>query len=307
MAIDFVCACGKKLRAKDEHAGRQTTCPQCGEQVIVPAPQIVDEAPAEPVTTSDLGFVARLDSLERENLALKRRCRRLLWGGAVSVLCAAILSAIPGILALRGLDRSLVTTAKPVASLPKTIEAEAFVLRDSSGKVRGEFSSHGETAFLSFSHDNGQRPVALSYNPNGLKGLTVFDGNGKARVSLGMTDEGPRLALLDQGEKIRMDATVKLDGWARLNVFGEEDLGGVNLSAHGDGQANIGIFAPEPDGLNGRKVRFGVRLDQEHAVNLLLKGKDAPSGILLSVGSDDTPGLDVINRDGEPFNARSGQ
>jgi membrane protein YdbS with pleckstrin-like domain/DNA-directed RNA polymerase subunit RPC12/RpoP len=37
--IDFKCLnCGKKLSAKDEHAGRKTSCPKCKHQISVPSP-----------------------------------------------------------------------------------------------------------------------------------------------------------------------------------------------------------------------------------------------------------------------------
>lgn len=35
MPIDVVCTCGKKLRAKDELAGRQVRCPSCGKALLV--------------------------------------------------------------------------------------------------------------------------------------------------------------------------------------------------------------------------------------------------------------------------------
>jgi len=35
--ITFTCPCGKQLAAKDEHAGKQTACPACGERLPIPA------------------------------------------------------------------------------------------------------------------------------------------------------------------------------------------------------------------------------------------------------------------------------
>jgi hypothetical protein len=42
MPIDFSCSCGKKLRVKDEHAGRKFKCPDCGALIRAerPAPPI---------------------------------------------------------------------------------------------------------------------------------------------------------------------------------------------------------------------------------------------------------------------------
>ncbi len=39
MAISVTCdSCGKTLRAKDSAAGRQTKCPECGYQLVIPSP-----------------------------------------------------------------------------------------------------------------------------------------------------------------------------------------------------------------------------------------------------------------------------
>src|SRR5216683_1686829 len=36
MAIKFFCKCGKKLKARDEMAGRRSMCPRCGSPVGIP-------------------------------------------------------------------------------------------------------------------------------------------------------------------------------------------------------------------------------------------------------------------------------
>ena len=36
MPIEIYCACGKKLRARDESAGKKVKCPACGKSVPVP-------------------------------------------------------------------------------------------------------------------------------------------------------------------------------------------------------------------------------------------------------------------------------
>lgn len=48
MTIKFACpACGRKFAARDEHAGRQTRCPACGAEMVVPKQDPVDR-PFEP-------------------------------------------------------------------------------------------------------------------------------------------------------------------------------------------------------------------------------------------------------------------
>ena len=40
MAISFTCACGKALKARDEHAGKKTKCPQCGAVLAILLPDL---------------------------------------------------------------------------------------------------------------------------------------------------------------------------------------------------------------------------------------------------------------------------
>ena len=52
MPIRFSCsACGKKLRVKDEYAGRRSKCPACGWGIVVPFEPTWEESdsPAEPI------------------------------------------------------------------------------------------------------------------------------------------------------------------------------------------------------------------------------------------------------------------
>jgi hypothetical protein len=48
MPIQFTCSCGRKLQAKDEHAGRTVRCPDCGAESTVPAADAVQPTPAAP-------------------------------------------------------------------------------------------------------------------------------------------------------------------------------------------------------------------------------------------------------------------
>lgn len=62
MAIDFTCTCGKKLRVKDELAGKRAKCPNCRQELTIPAPVVPLSASAPPaVGTSNPGQVATLE------------------------------------------------------------------------------------------------------------------------------------------------------------------------------------------------------------------------------------------------------
>jgi hypothetical protein len=49
MTIAFKCECGRTFRTADEFAGRKTTCPVCGVQITVPAPEGVAHAAPPPL------------------------------------------------------------------------------------------------------------------------------------------------------------------------------------------------------------------------------------------------------------------
>jgi hypothetical protein len=54
MAIEFACACGKKLRAAEEHAGKRARCKQCGQIATIPADKS-EAAPMVARTTRPVG------------------------------------------------------------------------------------------------------------------------------------------------------------------------------------------------------------------------------------------------------------
>ena len=63
MAIKVTCSCGKKLRAKDEAAGKRAKCPACGKIVVVPA----SPAPHPNVLANGKNVNATHGSPESEN------------------------------------------------------------------------------------------------------------------------------------------------------------------------------------------------------------------------------------------------
>jgi hypothetical protein len=47
MSLVIACACGQKLKVRDEFAGKKVKCPKCGNVLIAPAPPPVEEEPVE--------------------------------------------------------------------------------------------------------------------------------------------------------------------------------------------------------------------------------------------------------------------
>jgi hypothetical protein len=51
LVIRFTCTCGKQLQAQDEYAGRHTSCPDCGRDLLIPDAGEVQEATAAPISS----------------------------------------------------------------------------------------------------------------------------------------------------------------------------------------------------------------------------------------------------------------
>src|SRR5262249_2455721 len=47
MPIEFKCKCGKLLSAREEHAGRVTRCPACGNDLTIPGDRATPSAPGK--------------------------------------------------------------------------------------------------------------------------------------------------------------------------------------------------------------------------------------------------------------------
>ncbi len=150
----------------------------------------------------------RLDWLEREN-------RRLKLAGAVLVISLAAVGVMGQV--------------SPKAA-PKVIEAERFVLRDTSGKPR----------------------ATLVVAADGTSGLSLYDQNGKGRLRLYVATSGPSLALADPNDRLRAQLNVDADGSPHLVLFdqGEKPRGGLGL--HTDGSPILTLLDQ-----NG-KVRAGL-------------------------------------------------
>jgi hypothetical protein len=99
MAIAFTCDCGQQLQARDEHAGRQTRCPKCGNSVPIPGAEAAAPPPPplrpEPVAPRPR---PRPDITEDDDTEERRPRRRDRDRAPIGTSMAAIFSLILGIL-----------------------------------------------------------------------------------------------------------------------------------------------------------------------------------------------------------------
>lgn len=66
MPISFECPCGRAFNTGDEHAGKRTKCPQCGEPITVPTPA------AAALSDEDKAFQALAEAPDPEPTAAPR-------------------------------------------------------------------------------------------------------------------------------------------------------------------------------------------------------------------------------------------
>ncbi len=140
----------------------------------------MDDSTLDPLT-------ARLDRLEREN-------RRLKLAGAILLLALAAVGAMGQVL--------------PKA-VPKVIEAERFVLRDTKGKIVAILGADAPgTPALSLHDQNEKVRAALAIAADGRPFLALLDQNGKQRAALSVGVDGTSALLLsDQNGKLRAGMT----------------------------------------------------------------------------------------------------
>jgi RsiW-degrading membrane proteinase PrsW (M82 family) len=120
MSISFPCVCGKRLRAKEEWAGKRLKCPACGSPVVVPqAPAPPDPEPApppepvRPARPAPVPTAAPAAALERYKHLLADKPERS-WGDYA--YWALLLALVPLLLSL------LVKEGEPVGErLERTI------------------------------------------------------------------------------------------------------------------------------------------------------------------------------------------
>jgi len=112
-----------------------------------------DDAMNEPTMET---LARRLDRVERENRRLKRS----------GVVALAVIAAV-------GLMGQ--ATKGKVA---KVIEAEKFIVRDASGKVRGVLGAHEDTVVFGLYDMQEKTRLVLFMGPDGSPGIAVYDRRG---------------------------------------------------------------------------------------------------------------------------------
>src|ERR1700722_3431653 len=125
-------------------------------------------------------LIERLSRLESQQVKLQRSNKHLrMMTGAMLLLCGALF------------------TMAQTSTVTDTVEAQQFLLRDSTGKLRGSMGVLSDGAVgLNLSDPNGRTRVTLDLASNGTPGVDLYDQNGKERATIALGDAGqPGLGL----------------------------------------------------------------------------------------------------------------
>jgi hypothetical protein len=233
-------------------------------------------------------MVQRIDRLEKENRWLKHIGVLVLVGIAAVVLMGQAMSS----------------------RVAKVIQAEKFVLRDSSGRIRAELSTlhGGEPSLVLF--DKSLITRAVLGVINGSPRLDIYDGNGMRRAVLGATLDGsPRLelynpdgerrarlglhanmanfALYDETGKTRFGLNVLAPGSPTMIFVGKNEMVQLSLDVLPDGRAGLMI-----NDKGGASIRLSAEPD---GLGLTIIDKDGTSRAVLGSTSLETIGTGALS------------
>jgi hypothetical protein len=207
-----------------------------------------------------------IDALGERLRRMERKCLRWRLAGGIAALGGAILLFVGG---------------APLARDARTVEGERFVLRDAAGKTR----------------------LLIGVGEGGPPFLRFFDGEGKARLELGLRGDGSAdVSLLGRDEHPLAQLNSGAGDSSQLLLAGQKGRGIIGLqttpegagavTGYGkDGSVRFMVFVA-PDGapsLNffDQPERPRLTLDlRSGEPNLKLTGDDGKPGVLLSVTKD---------------------
>ncbi len=205
--------------------------------VIFPMPGEEDRAMDQ--TPRDL-VIERLEALERQN--------RLLWRAGVGTVVAAIVFLAEG--------TSLLGTSK-------IIEAQGFVLKDASGRVRGQFKTiSGGSPEFALLDEEGKDIVKIHEEYINKPSLEILD-HGRTRIQLTASSDGSGLLrMADDNDENRLSLFLRRDGTSG-QAF-ESDKRGLHVGVQPDGMAGLCVVDESGKELD----RLGLLPDEVQCVRL---------------------------------------
>jgi hypothetical protein len=149
-------------------------------------------------------ILARLERLEAQNRRWKR----------CALACLVAIASF-GLMGQAQRKPARAPAPAPAPALPKNIEAESFVLKDSSGRVRAELSMGGSGPSLKLRDQSGTALINLSLNDEAPAGpyLLLSDPQHHAGLSMSILQgAGSQLTLTGERADIQAHIGVAPDG-----------------------------------------------------------------------------------------------
>jgi hypothetical protein len=206
----------------------------------------------------------RLDRLEREN-------RRWKLAGGLAALVVLVL-AVMG----------------QAGPRPRSVDAEEFILKDSSGKRRAVLSvAQGGLAHLAF-YDRQDAPrLGLGVGGNGAPTLALADAGGHARAKLELQADGvARVILLDEKYRLAVVVGVSRQGAPWVGLSNHQSGSGAEMGVLDNGDASFSLTD------SSGKIRATLGLADGSPTMMLTDEKGSPRvGVSASRGQDASIGL----------------
>jgi len=126
-----------------------------------------------------------------------------------------------------------------IQGVPKAMEAERFVLRDTGGRVRAALGMEADGSVGLWLLDSaGKTRAGVGVSREGSPVMALADQTGKSRLSLTLTD-GPGLSLRDQ-DRTRISLSVLAEG-SGIYVWDQAGRERVVLIVAADGSQVLGF------------------------------------------------------------------
>ena len=205
---------------------------------------------------------SRIENLEQAIHGLIRRERRWKQFACLVGICVVVFT-------LGGAQKTTVQ---------KTVEAEAFILRDSDGKARAKLVTRG-----------------ADKNP----AFVLIDARGNGSLLMHFDEAGPAIALLGKHGQTSFTVTMGADGDSPALALNCEGRNGVSFSAGKDGPTRFLLSD------RGGKLRFMVH-ERDGTVTLSLMGDTPGAGMSMRAKLDGASEVAIRDKDGkELFRAPS--
>ncbi len=203
----------------------------------------------------------RLDRVERENRVLKR----------AGVVALAVIAAV------------VLMGQATESKVEKVVEAERFVVRDSSGNLRAALDESGLSLF-----DKEKTRVRLGVEADGIARLVIRGEGEKSNITMGTTTEGVVLSLIKGKQEVILG--LGPDNEASLGLTDINRNPRVGLTVLAGGETSLDFWD------NNGKKRAALGYSSDGVVALAFFDKDEKLRSTMATFHDGTPTILLLDK-----------